>query len=1622
MTSNSDTGANQQHHKANYIEVLQRITPEFYADNEYRLFGEEEDLQYRVLARILSTASNTSSLIDAPVTTEASAFSSNLSFVPYYVPFNGLTHCSPSVFEKHVLSPLGKQFGSFRNVSEFSSFVVTSALPNTHMNGVTDEFADRYKNIVNPQVSSVGLVQDELLARLGWAYMLNTSGLISDADSIAPSSVLVSSLNEKLFYGTNLTTETGVSDLFKWMGLNVQGGGQEWDSVGSTYLPAPFSSPSSTLSDNYWASGGQLVSAMDTMVKVWVNEDDPNSLYFRDIVNASLLGLNVSRMENAGPMGKMLKALAYGFYDVKNTVRDIQFLLDIEECPEEFLQYLGRYLGWTFFGDDPAQWRDQLQQAIYLYKAKGTRQALANAVNMLIPSSIYNPNDKTAGLQELYESYFPNLLYYTIKTASPVGKSPQLYKDTVKAWRTSLNASGINNIITNSRFDPNNQDNNVRYLVDYILHYLDYKFDFLQYNSSGGGVTNTPVWQGQLSANEVPHKIGFQYRGYTLALPPWEEQRFYQNADLTLPLIRATSAILARPIGNLGLGVDTSAAEAFGRYISSSVNGDSMTADGMDEPGWGYNLGFKFLTSGLNLPFNYQSIIAEGDLESMSVFDYWNSKASEVHSKFYISSIDGTWDDYLNISKTKLGRKGLTAITDIFRQFAPFHVINRMFVGSGINENYFGYHNTDNQSAPSTAWSGTYDIEIINTIQDNADQWNSSYAFDAFPGTMGTGYFSSVGMTPSLYFPRQGRWVPSGSVGGPNMFWSGGTVYAPSALKKNREAYRTAGRRRNFKYDFVGWAQTRRGLNEPIATDFFSGFNPERGLNISGFVPRGFNFSAQEYVSTTGDYSSVYSQYNTSATPFFQYSGLSFFPQRNVPNTVTSPSSWNQMRDIFGSQVLRSMTQIFLRRAEEDRRWLTFSDEAFNNFKFGEGVMTLYQEYNRVFRRQLRMAVDQAPLVKQNLYAGGYNIISHAFGPILFNNDLSIKGRLTNHLSALAFDTMATSPISSVNGDWSAVATTQPNQINNIIFNTQGERKDLSQGILQGGGYNTFVNPLDTFEDPSRIVYSNDSLLSGVQIVAPPINAMAIWNSPDNLSYNVDQRGANGLTLIQRNVTDNPLESLRVRFPLDANINYSYNGYFKFQALDAAASNMSLSAAAGWQLCDYVRTPQISQFLGPAQSQYGPAKSARLQEIGSSATPTIQLIGRGRGAQPGGVGTMPLGQKNNPMLRTVVEVQDKKTPANLRALEPDTIYEIVVQASSSFAAGTPYIAYGLFNLTKKKRWDGAATTWVDTASDLSANGANLLASSVDDTAVNGFVPYRSSFTTSSGFEKGDNYQFYLTPINNGNLNYHAIEVSSVTTSYVGPTQTGNDFNGHNPNKLFPNEDYTLNISARVAQLVEGLPGAPETICARLVVEQKPFVGNGWEDFSRAWAYNWDHKFWEELSPSRRGQQWKPMTLSSLEQLQSTDFPIDVAAGQTFSFPVNTHNHRTPARYFSTAGPLNGYFTSAGLVHDEESVYYLEIAKPAYTGDFNGVTLMDVNLVNNRYNNYVDGYEKNDFRDVFDYFDDLNNNKQSRQANNSSSTYLVSGGSRSEYLEYWGGSYSSTNGTYGFVDNQRGNPS
>ena len=1532
----SDSGPEQQHFKANYIEVIKRIIPEFYDETEYRLYGEEEDLQYSVLAKLLYTAKNLSSLIDIPVSStqfggSGGTIVSSVRFVPYFVPFNKISRVSPYDYERHVLNPLGKSFRDFTNVRDFSSFVITSALPHTHLNNVTEKFVSGYSSIVDPTTSSVSSVQNALLSNLGWAYMLNTSGKVIDNNSLAPSSLLLSSITNDLFLGKSLTEATGVSIVMRWILHNCLGGGSEWTQIRQNHLPPPFNVLSSTYADNYFASGAQLVSALDTLVNVWVNEDDPNSLYFKDIVNASLLGLNVRRMENAGPMGKMLKALAYAFYDVKDTVRDVQFLLDIDECPEEFLQYLGRYLGWTFFSTDPAKWREQLKQAIYLYKAKGTRQALTQAVQMLIPSGLWDANNTTSGIQEMYESYLPNLIYYVIKTETDLGSNRESYGKLMRSWNRSLAASSINMKLVN--FDADDPDNNARFLTDYILQYLDEKYNFIKIH--GKSYKKSDIINTQVSAGiEFP---GFHHRGRKIPIPPFEEHRFYQNTLIDAPVLRDLSALMIRPVGNLGLNVSSSAAEAFSHYVT--LHTELKEGNMFNMPSMGANLNFKFMTSGFNLPYNYQRIIRKGELENMSLFDL----------------------------------------------------------------------------------SDTYDMEVLQTIQSDGDQWNSSFVTSSFPGTIGTGIFS--GIFPNITNPQHSRWVPSATLYGAPYFWSGGGNQGATSYKQVGNAPRSAGRRRSNKYKFIGWAYTRDGLNQPTNTDLFtaSGTDRKRFLYASGFLPKGFNFSSQSYVSTSGSLSSVYSQFDASGNiPSFPgYGGNAiegYFPARAIPDEELDVSGWNSLRATFGSQILHSLAAIFARRGAEDNRWNLQTDLSYTNFKWGDGMMLLYNAYNTIFNNQIRNVVSVGKQQVGDKYAGGFNVISHVFGPILFNHAFNIPGSIVDSVSSTAFPYTGGTTVSASYPSWSAVATTPAILTDPLLVTAAGNVTILNEGILQANAHNTYMHSLDLFEDPGNQYFSNGTLFSGVDTVAPNVNSLAVYNSRTNPSFNVDKLGPSGITLIQRHTTTDPRATVRVRYPLDGNMNYSYNGKFRFPPRDATVKDPSLSSIAAWGLVDQYKASSISAELIINTSIDLNASAALVQTYASASNyVTLSCSGGGKLST-----SSILGFINNPSLRTNFTPQDRFTPANLRYLEPGRTYALTLDASCN-SIGTPLLTYSLLNERNNSQWkqvlpNGTGGTWISQEKPLSANTVNPLFSSTAD-AGKAWKTYSGVTTIPYTSQKSDNHSLWITPMQNGTQTEKvSFGLRDVKFKEISPWAELPKTLGTVGNKLSPNSTYLLNLRAQVAQLAAETP-VDEKVFIRIVVEQKPFIGNGYEDFlCRAWAFNWNSLRWEDTKQAEREDQWLRVPLTA-NRLNASGFQTE--EDQNFEFEFNTYNTRTPLGYHSLSvqGPLNGYFASAGPVHDDDSVYYLEVSKPIRTGEYNGVTIKSISLINKLYNTYAEDLQREDFWGAFTFFERLGTSKSSRDARDSSGTYHLSGGSRSEYLEYWGGSHSSVHGNYGFEDKQ-----
>tara|TARA_R110000824_G_scaffold184641_1_gene365598 strand:+ start:461 stop:1666 length:1206 start_codon:yes stop_codon:yes gene_type:complete len=400
----------------------------------------------------------------------------------------------------------------------------------------------------------------------------------------------------------------------------------------------------------------------------------------------------------------------------------------------------------------------------------------------------------------------------------------------------------------------------------------------------------------------------------------------------------------------------------------------------------------------------------------------------------------------------------------------------------------------------------------------------------------------------------------------------------------------------------------------------------------------------------------------------------------------------------------------------------------------------------------------------------------------------------------------------------------------------------------------------------------------------------------------------------------------------------------------------------------------------------------------------MQGVGGYSGTGVVGVMSGVLGTSHTPMLATFVDVTDRQTPANLRPFTPADSYQISFEASGNPAAGNSRICYAVFNQTAQKQWVEPTGQWRDMETTYSSNLVNVMTSSVGSDPD--WNLYTGIITPSSTFLQNDNYQLIIAPGRKTKTVSTRFRVRNIKVENREQGIT-NITAGRQGNKLFKDEQYLLGIEARVARLAYASTNRDEKLYVRIVTDPKPFLGNGWESLAKNWCYDWTAKSWSEATATRAERQWKQLP-----------FPGSSIDTTRHVLEFNTLNSRTPLKYnsLSKAGPLGGYFASAGPVHDDQTVYYVEVGKPNVTGEYNGVTLLGVDIVNKRYNVYAEDYSKKDFVDIFDFFDDLNISKSSRDARDSSGTYLLSGGSRSEYLEYWGGSHSATNGVYGFREN------
>ena len=1132
MGDNKYTPNPRSYYKTNFVNLVELITPEVYRTKDIALSGTEINPVSQVINSHLQVASKISDVISLSgvANTQTSSLGNISGISQYFVKQNKLTNINTFLFESKILLPLGSSISDFDTSSEFNSFLSGTLLPMLVPASTSRPAGNIATNIVtlsaltsNVEPSSV---HNYLTDNLGWFYFLNTSA--DGGLDFSPSSYVLSSLNS-LYIGKTLETVDGIKGLTEYLWRN-----NETCSFGS-YLPIDFVSgtadgdtQSSAGVLPTYTSGIQKLDALQTLMDVvysplYIDEQDYTvKESFDNYIDASLL---LSNRISKGPYRKFTTLLGYEFADLTNEIENIGLIYDIENVRGEHLQYIADLIGFKLRGNSSSKWRQQLRLALDLYKKSGTLAAIQAAVNALIVDSVF---DVSGQVQDLWESYLPQLIWYSLGTESPLFQN-------LNTWTPGLaGTAGIRH------YSPSSLEENLKIVTDDILltlykafpnnfifkgetfappelwsldaegnkterytivneptmlpfhvhtiesrEYLIYRAEAVRAGESkafaaatGFGVLGFGLYMAGAthpSLGERPTYLKpegdinflFNYREkQNYPLPPFEEVKYYKDCVITADMVSMLVERLKC------FQVKDSFSDEVGNYIlSSAVVPDSDLG----------NLnGFLMLFSSVQVPSNFNDVMLSISDYEKNLLSLWNGKSSHLFVNFKDTDFD--------FAKTTMegdSRYALYEAARVAREYSPAHAITKVNLTasaedtlepSGALWEYLGFDKDDNRASYTSA------------------------------SVLGNFEYSGVNMGAVSPGDTAGR-------GGLNTFKRGDVDKITDTLLSSITAAplatvgRRALRRRNLKYllPHEGYYD-RTGFNGPVGYDpstFEDSMPSSLGELTLGYVASAGKFHPVSYLgSGIINLSGVWDECETLQSSR-QFSGIytsATFPYRGLSSLSVSaryvdrgqvPELYNTMHELFeakaydyaNNHIKWSGTPASWNYAADDywkNNRQSFANEAiasgftlnsfadYENFSFGIGLQKVHRDYCKYFAKH--------SLGLNDIAKTGGNIFSQVFGKGLYNCDFDIAGSAVGNM---------VSPL--VRGSVSAINSTnvwREGANGTFVASSAGQSVVPLSGTWVSGNVN-------------NAEYRNPALLSGIEFCdisgAPASNQFTIF-------------------------------------------------------------------------------------------------------------------------------------------------------------------------------------------------------------------------------------------------------------------------------------------------------------------------------------------------------------------------------------------------------------------------------------------------------------------------------------------------------------------------------------------------
>jgi len=930
----SQGGSDKNFFKRSYVDVLNILVPKIYGQEDLNLSG----LQYSPLDNIIEShinlAKNINSVFNISAVGKGEEFSTFSGTSQFFIKQNNITNISTKEFEKNILAPLQLSLRNFSTESAFRNFIESDLLPNIRLNSPTYLFG----------LGSASAAHDYLINNLSWLYILNTSA--NGNLAFQPSTLVADRFVNNVYYGGTITLNEALKDVttYIWKNYNV------CSLFGSKGLiPTTFLSGTGK-----YVSGTQQLDKLHTLIDVVYSPlvSDSKDSRVRDAFDlySSIQSFEKSTVA-AGPFTKFLTGISYSIYDIDDQVNKINLLYDIDRCPEEFLPRIADLISWDLIGTDPEKWRIQLKNAVSIYKAKGTKKGLELVLESTFGQTSFSLSSQ---IDELYESYIPNLLYYCLATESSSFQG-------FNTWTPEkAQALGISN------YSYTDMDTNIRYAVDNIIYeaYLLYPQNFFVGNKSFD-----------------PNGRYF-YRDVINVTPPWELEKYYRYCRIDNRLIN----YFVDRLSCFGVPVDV--IQGFQNLIlENTLEASSVLST---------NNNWLIFTPSKVSPPNRDDILLNFKKDKVKYLTLWSGKSSSFSISLESSSF--TFNKY---STQIFTSEGLKNIFKAVYEFTPAHSIPLITV-SVSETDYADYQDYScaqvqyNVSAdlftPSTLNSGFNRIganmSSLGRVfgRTEVDSWNDFSGTQALSGLDRTsvrrrnyknllpksGWYDRTGFNMPGYlapstFTNYNKYLPLG--------------YIPSSGKFTSIA------------SYESWLfDTLSSITIPSVYDRCENFtskNTYNGIATSSTFPvRGESLDESTCIryATRGDCDPIIPLIHSKFLLRAEESIASSLSNGSVNNFYgLDPSTFNVITSVANSSLDTKPNY----------------QRDFFDFEFGRGVHKLYLTYSKDFGFH-DLSRDST---RDN---GGFNIYSHTFGPGLFNGNLTVNGSAVNtfpNLFTRSYDT-----------------------------------------------------------------------------------------------------------------------------------------------------------------------------------------------------------------------------------------------------------------------------------------------------------------------------------------------------------------------------------------------------------------------------------------------------------------------------------------------------------------------------------------------------------------------------------------------------------------------------------------